>query len=46
MKQNLITLLMKLQKPHEHKCGLCGIDINKCRERIIKLIHIEKNIKK
>jgi hypothetical protein len=39
MEHKLINILMKLQKPHEHKCGRCTIDINKCKERIVKLLY-------
>lgn len=37
-KQKLIAIYKKLQKPYEHKCGLCKVNINKCKERIIKLL--------
>ncbi len=41
----LIKLLIKLQSPHEHKCGLCGTEIIKCKERIIKLLKSKYGVK-
>ncbi len=38
VKQKLITIYKKLQKPYEHKCGLCKTNIDKCKERIVKLL--------
>ncbi len=45
-REKLIIIYKKLQNPYNHKCGLCTINLNKCKERIIKLLTNEKDRKK
>jgi|14_taG_2_1085336.scaffolds.fasta_scaffold66984_3 hypothetical protein len=41
-KEKLIAIYKKLQSPYKYKCGLCMVNINKCKERIINLLTNKK----